>query len=88
MNVVVIVLELPSLSETKHESQLYYIKFIYITLYYIIILFRNITSYINFTTYLQFILFTYLQGNNGKLKLELSRLWQLDNSSRIACERD
>ena len=28
-----------------------------------------------------------LKSNNGKVKLEKARLWQLDNSSREDCQR-
>ena len=49
----------------------------FIILYYII-------SHLTFNLLLIHNLF---QGNNGKVKLERSRLWQLDNSRRKACER-
>ena len=49
----------------------------YIILYYIIL-------HLTFNLLLIYNLF---KGSNGKVKLERSRLWQLDNSWRKACER-
>ena len=55
-------------------------------LYYFIILYY-ITLIILHPTFT--LLFTYnlFKGNNGKVKLEKSRLSQLDNSRRKPCER-
>ena len=33
------------------------------------------------------LIYNLLKGSNGKVKLERSRQWQLDNSRRKACER-
>ena len=41
--------------------------------------------------YIYIYIFTYLvngKGNNGKVKLQRSRLWQLDYSRRMACKRE
>ena len=54
-----------------------------IVLYYII--FIIIYIYIIFIIFL--IIYNLFKGSNGKVKLERSRLWQLDNSWRKACER-
>ena len=53
MNVLAIVVELLSPSQTKHELHLHYIKLIIITYYFIILYY--ITFYIYFNTYLHFI---------------------------------
>ena len=50
-----------------------------ITFYYLIILY-DITSYFYFTTYL----WALFKGSNCQVKLERSRLWQLDNPRRKA----
>ena len=44
---------------------------------------------LHYILHLFYYLFTiYLfKGSNGKVKLERSRLWQVDNSRRKACER-
>ena len=34
-----------------------------------------------------YLFYNLFEGSNGKVKLERSRLWQLDNSWRKACER-
>ena len=59
------------------------LKFINITLYYFIILYYIIF----YLTFILLLIYNLFKGNNGKVKLERSRLWQLDNSRRKACER-
>ena len=66
----------------KHELQLYCIKFIYITLYYIIISYCVILH----LTFILLLIYNLLKGKSGKGKFERSRPWQLDNSWRKACE--
>ena len=53
-------------------------------LHYIILLYFIILNYITFILLLIYNLF---KGSKGKVKLERSRLWQLDNSWKKACER-
>ena len=59
------------------------LKFMNITLYYFIIL-HYIMLHL---TFILLFIYDLFKGNNGKIKLERSRLWQLDNSRRKACER-
>ena len=62
---------------------------------YIILNFSNITLFyytifyyiILHLTFILLLIYNLFKGNNGKVKLERSRLWQLDNSRRKACER-
>ena len=63
-----------------HYIILYCIALHYIILYYIILYY--ITSYI-----ILLLIYNLFKGSNGKVKLERSRLWQLDNSIRKTCER-
>ena len=57
-------------------------------LHYIILLRYIILHYlILHLTFILLLIFNLLKGNNGKVKLERSRLLQLDNSRRMACER-
>ena len=37
-------------------------------------------------TFILLLICNLFKGSNGKIKLERSRLWQLDNSRRKACE--
>ena len=88
MNGLVIIVELLSLCLAKDELQLYYIKFIHITLYYIIILYYIISYYITSYIYL-LLIYNLHKGRNNKVKLEKSirQLWQLENSWRKAYDR-
>ena len=70
-----------SLCEIKHELQLYCSKFIYVTFYYIVL--NYVTYYIYCTVYLHL-----FKGISGNVKLEGSRLCQLDNSWGKPCEKD
>ena len=64
-----------------HIILLYFIILYYITLYYIIL--HYIILHLTFILLLIYNLF---KGSNGKVKLERSRLWKLDNSRREPCE--
>ena len=55
----------------------------YITLLYYIILHYVILHYI----FILLLIYNLLKGNNGNVKVETSRLWQLDNFGRKTCER-
>ena len=56
---------------------------------YIILLYYIILHYIILhLTFVLLLIYNSFKGNNGKVKLERSRLWQLDNTRRKACERD
>ena len=59
------------------------LKFINITLYCFIILYYIIFH----LTFILLFIYNLFKGNNGNVKLERSRLWQLDNSRKKACER-
>ena len=67
----------------KQSMNRNYIKFIYITLYFIIILYYIILH----LPFILLLIYNLSKGSNGKVKLEMSRLWQLDNSWRKTCER-
>ena len=59
---------------------------LYSIYWYCIISFYHITYFI--TSYILLLIANlFTKGNNGKVKLERSRLWQLGNSRRKACER-
>ena len=49
----------------------------YTVLYYVVIL---------HLTFILLLICDLFKGNNGKVKLERSKLWQLDSSRRKACE--
>ena len=56
---------------------------IHITLYY------TIAYYIILDlTFILLLIYNLFKGSNVKVKLERSRLWQLDNSWRKTCEKD
>ena len=38
-------------------------------------------------TFLLLLIYNLFKSSNGKVKLERSRLWQLDNSRKKSCER-
>ena len=38
-------------------------------------------------TFILLLIYNLFKGSNGKVKLERSRLWQLDKSRRKACQR-
>ena len=38
-------------------------------------------------TFILLLIYNLFKGSNGKVKLERSKPWQLDNSRRKACER-
>ena len=70
---------------TKHELQLYYIKFICIILCYIIlycIILCYIILYYVHIIFISILIDNLFKDSNGKVKLERSRLWLLDNSWR------
>ena len=54
-------------------------------LHCIILLYYVILYYI--LHFFLLLIYKLFKGSNGKVKLEKSRLWQLDNSWRRACER-
>ena len=56
---------------------------IHITLYYYTIAYYIILD----LTFILLLIYNLFKGSNGKVKLERSRLWQLDNSIRKTCER-
>ena len=56
------------------------------TLYYLIIRYYITLHYITSYIYL-LLIYNLLKGNNSKIILERSRLWQLDTSRREPCER-
>ena len=64
-----------------------YIKFIYIALYYYTILYYIILYYITHLTFFLPLIYKLFKGSNGRVKLERSRQWQLDNSWGKASER-
>ena len=60
---------------------MYYIKFINITLYNLLYYIRLYYIILHLTFILPLI-YNLFKGRNGTVKLERSRLWQLDNSRR------
>ena len=62
-----------------NNSQLYYIKFIYITLCYIIILDYTILH----LTFILLLIYNLFKGSNGKIQLERSRLWQNRGNKKL-----
>ena len=57
---------------------------IHITLYYYTIAYYIILD----LTFILLLIYNLFKGSNVKVKLERSRLWQLDNSWRKTCEKD
>ena len=74
-NAVVIIVELLSLYQTKHELLLYYIDFLILQYINIIVVY----SFILHLTFILLLIYNLSKGRNGKVKLERSRLWQLEN---------
>ena len=59
-----------------------------IILHYIILLHYIISHYVILhLTFTLLLIYNLFKGNNGKVKLERSKMWQLDNSRRKSCER-
>ena len=80
-NVVVVIVELLSVCQTKHELLLYYIDFFILQYINIIVVYYFILH----LTFILLLIYNLSKGRNGKVKLERSRLWQLVNYWRKAC---